>query len=1130
MSNSNLRDDYCKKLIKSYESLKLTGLPERQQLYDLKIEDVFVQLKLLVTIQETGLQGTEESKTKNIEIAQTLLEHKHICITGVAGSGKTTLLRWLSVMCATEQLATLNTQFTEQITPFFLELRRFHEHFKHYANQPHVFDLVEEISSYLSNDSRFKMDQKWTSETLKNSECWLILDGFDEIADSAARSALWAAIEALINNPQYNKIHCILSSRPHGFQQVSSFRFLQADIRAFHEKDMELFIQSWYRMAYEDDQAEAERLIETIENNPRIKELATNPLLCTLVTVIYRNKRVLPNRRVELYETCCESLLDTWERNKEIKETDLLELFNDWQTRLALLKPLAYHSHQKGDVALSEESVITCLVKALHSLNLTKGQSDVELETQARKFVAVIRDRSGLLQGRGDGTLEFTHRTFQEYLAARYLADTQTSDVCIDEVMQNLHSEWWSEVYLLLIGHLGSANSGIEQKEKAEKILLQVLKTYSAPTKFLNENRWFRKFGFGYLFPRWQWQQRAAYLMQRELDFVIAAYQDCAKTTQMQQLTQELVSICENLMSSKLNISRRQGVYYVYKIFGNDNKPFLDRLTNHLTDEDVDTRYYAIIILLKAGKITNQLIVALSDLIIDETYRPSYGISALDQLSIEDIHTLMVLLDSENQLVQFCAASRLIELENKIGTEFDQYKNRIIGVLNALLVADDYESIQINAAEELINLGENKDKAISVLKSLLFSNDDEIKLKAAKNLVTLQIVNDQVVDVLLDTLMLNKDFFIAAEAVTTLGKLQKPNDKIISALTNAVSNNNLFIIGSAIRCLHKLDRINEVLLNVTPVIQLKAVDELIGLDNSSRDLAIKLLCHLITNEYYPIRFSAANRLLDYYYSNNNPVFIGGRPLKWLSNNNVLKIEHVKDEIIAILKSALQCDNVVTQIKAAECLIKQGEVDPLIEQTLFELLNTQDIEVQIRVVKELVQLKKVNDAVILVLFQLLKCDDVEIQLSAAQILVELNQINTTLIDALIHLPLEKLSYQADGVTKLLSKILNSENCPQQKQRILEIALVQWLSNFNVTDDEVYPVAMERILEGQHLPYYSWKPRASRESWWQESYRYVAKKIKDTDLINVIYSIIVMIFLLFFGETGNSFRSWFSSFFK
>ena len=67
--------------------------------------------------------------------------------------------------------------------------------------------------------------------------------------------------------------------------------------------------------------------------------------------------------------------------------------------------------------------------------------------------------RSGLLQYMGDDRYGFPHQTFQEYLAARYIA-AQPDPEYIDLVMTHLHEAWWQEVHLLTIAHLGSGKHG----------------------------------------------------------------------------------------------------------------------------------------------------------------------------------------------------------------------------------------------------------------------------------------------------------------------------------------------------------------------------------------------------------------------------------------------------------------------------------------------------------------------------------------------------------------------------------------------------------------------------------------------------------------------------------------------
>ena len=100
------------------------------------------------------------------------------------------------------------------------------------------------------------------------------------------------------------------------------------------------------------------------------------------------------------------------------------------------------------------------LAKALQTKGYANEQAAATRE--AKQFLDALGLRSGLLQYMGDDRYGFPHQTFQEYLAARYIA-AQPDPEYIDLVMEHLHEAWWQEVHLLTIAHLGSGREGAEQ-------------------------------------------------------------------------------------------------------------------------------------------------------------------------------------------------------------------------------------------------------------------------------------------------------------------------------------------------------------------------------------------------------------------------------------------------------------------------------------------------------------------------------------------------------------------------------------------------------------------------------------------------------------------------------------------
>ena len=80
---------------------------------------------------------------------------------------------------------------------------------------------------------------------------------------------------------------------------------------------------------------------------PKTLELATTPLLATLIVHIWRNEGDLPERRVELYERCCRMLIESWEAHHDVAYTGVLRDIG-WERHLRLLAPWPTRSTAKG--------------------------------------------------------------------------------------------------------------------------------------------------------------------------------------------------------------------------------------------------------------------------------------------------------------------------------------------------------------------------------------------------------------------------------------------------------------------------------------------------------------------------------------------------------------------------------------------------------------------------------------------------------------------------------------------------------------------------------------------------------------------------------------------------------------
>ena len=84
------------------------------------------------------------------------------------------------------------------------------------------------------------------------------------------------------------------------------------------------------------------RLLKAIEDNERVRELAVNPLMLTVIALVQRYRAQLPERRAELYEEAIEVLLSHWDVAKGLSASITVagrEL--DAGDRRSLLEPIA---------------------------------------------------------------------------------------------------------------------------------------------------------------------------------------------------------------------------------------------------------------------------------------------------------------------------------------------------------------------------------------------------------------------------------------------------------------------------------------------------------------------------------------------------------------------------------------------------------------------------------------------------------------------------------------------------------------------------------------------------------------------------------------------------------------------
>ncbi len=293
----------------------------------------------------------------------------------------------------------------------------------------------------------------------------MLLDGLDEVADPAKRARIVEVIAACTRHYQGNRF--VVTSRPRGYEGEAKQRLAslygECTIRDFDDEDMAAFARNWYEAVIRDRlgdipeataeaQRQADDLLRAIRADERVKALAPNPLLLSILAMVHQRGVGLPQRRAELYDECTDMLLGYWDQTKGGEAARELATLGELtrNEKRTLLQPITLWFHERGEQGLEagKEELEREIARQFAE---TFGDTENKARYRAALFLRVIDERAGLLVERETGVYAFSHLTFQEYLAARTIADR---DNYIEYTLRHLHDPWWREVILLEVGHL----------------------------------------------------------------------------------------------------------------------------------------------------------------------------------------------------------------------------------------------------------------------------------------------------------------------------------------------------------------------------------------------------------------------------------------------------------------------------------------------------------------------------------------------------------------------------------------------------------------------------------------------------------------------------------------------------
>lgn len=435
---------YREKLVEKYNKVELigSGITNRNiTRYD--ISSAYVELSCI----------SEENYGYEIELSKVFADHNVVWIKGEAGSGKTTFLQWVAVCAAKNEYEKIEN--IRNTIPIVISLRN--------TEWPmSLQNVVNKITAIYGSNC----PDGWILELLRKNRAILLFDGLDEISQTK-REEIYNFIEDMV--AQYPQLKILLTSR-NSVNDSINCKNIECEIIPMTMENIKKFISYWHISVLRRDAVVQDEEIERLQNNlkqkivenPPLKALARNPLLCAMICALnFINNERLPENKMELYEKCCEMLMDARDAQRSIDDSIYKNIPRlDYTRKRKILEEIAYWM-MDGGVSSDRRSNVENYLE--HLIKDTNILIDKNCEYSAKEILDFFVERSGIIREPEKGVIDFIHKTFMEFLAVKTICRNCNWNVLVREAC-NVN---WKETIIMCFREMG--------KENAEYVLKQLL-------------------------------------------------------------------------------------------------------------------------------------------------------------------------------------------------------------------------------------------------------------------------------------------------------------------------------------------------------------------------------------------------------------------------------------------------------------------------------------------------------------------------------------------------------------------------------------------------------------------------------------------------------------------------------
>ncbi|QKQ74407.1 NACHT domain-containing NTPase [Nostoc sp. TCL240-02] len=393
--------------------------------------------------ERIGLSRVKQKRVLGLDVVQL---YSKLMVLGKPGAGKTTFLKYLAMQC-------IEGRFQANRFPLFITLKDFAEAPK----QPDIFQFIAE--QLLSCGVTYA--SLTVEELLRQGKALVLLDGLDEVREEDTKRVLRQIREFsdLFHTNQL-VITCRIAAKEYTFEN-----FTEVEMADFEEKQITIFAQNWFQLT---DPVKGKRFIQKLKENKPIQELASSPLLLTLLCLVFGNSGDFPANRSELYQEGLDVLLKKWDAKRNIEREQVYKNLSS-QRKEDLLSQIGLTTFEQKDYFFKQKTAEAYIADFIR--NLRNSDTDLEvLKLDSEAVLKSIEAQHGLLTERAKGIYSFSHLTFHEYFTAREIVANST----YKNLIKHINEKRWQEVFLLTAEMMRKADDLVwMMKIKVDGLLTQ---------------------------------------------------------------------------------------------------------------------------------------------------------------------------------------------------------------------------------------------------------------------------------------------------------------------------------------------------------------------------------------------------------------------------------------------------------------------------------------------------------------------------------------------------------------------------------------------------------------------------------------------------------------------------------